>query len=62
MNNYPHVVKSVTGKLIYLRLQQEITREITSEMLQHAIDTIVQKIADVENTLFRYNMGEKDAF
>lgn len=62
MNNYPHVVKSVTGKLIYLRLQQEITREITSEMLQKAIDTIVQKIAIVQDTLFRYNMGEKESF
>jgi len=62
MNNYPHVVTSVTWKLIYLRLQQEITREITSEMLQQAIDTIVQKITIVEDTLFRYNMGERDAF
>jgi putative RecB family exonuclease len=62
MNNYPHVIKSVTWKLIYLRLQQEITREITSEMLQHAIDTIVKKIGVIEDTLFHYNMGQKDVF
>ena len=62
MNNYPHVIKSVKGKLIYLRLQQEITWEITSEMLQQAIDKIVSKIAVIEDTLFHYNMGQKDLF
>jgi ribosomal protein L40E len=62
MQNYAHVAKKVEGKLIYLRFQQEITWEITSEMLQHAIQTITEKIAAIEKTLFDYNMGQKDAF
>lgn len=62
MNNYPHVVKSVTGKLIYLRLQQEVTRDISPEMLTQAVTNITDKITKIEDTLFRYNMGEKDTF
>jgi RecB family exonuclease len=62
MNNYPHVVKSVTGKLIYLRLQQEVTWEISPDMLSQAVTNITDKIAKIEDTLFRYNMGEKDSF
>ena len=62
MNNYPHVVKSVTGKLIYLRLQEEVSWEITSDMLENAIAKITDKITLIQETLFRYNMGEKDAF
>lgn len=61
-DNYPHVVKSVSGKLIYLRLQEEVSREITSEMLEQAITKITDKITEIEQVLFRYNMGEKDAF
>ena len=62
MNNYPHVVKSVTGKLIYLRLQQEVTWEISPNMLAQAVTNITDKISKIEDTLFRHNMGEKDAF
>lgn len=60
--HYPHIIKKVTGKLIYLRLQEEITREITEEMLNQAITTITEAITQIEETIFRYNMGEKDAF
>lgn len=62
MNNYPHVVKSVTGKLIYLRLQQEVTWEISHDMLTQAVTNITNKITKIEDTLFRYNMGENNAF
>jgi putative RecB family exonuclease len=62
LQQYPHLIKKVEGKLIYLRLQQEITREITNEMLEHTIQTIEKKIAGIENTLFEYNMGKKEAF
>ncbi len=62
MQHYPHAVSAVSGKLIYLRLQEEITWTITTEMLEQAITTIESKIAVIEDTLFRYNMGEKDAF
>lgn len=44
MNNYPHVVKSVSGKLVYLRLQQEVTWEISPEMLTQAVTNITDKI------------------
>jgi RecB family exonuclease len=62
MQKYSHIVKNVEGKLIYLRLQQEITREITHEMLAATLTKIEEKIAGVEETLFRYNMGDKNAF
>jgi putative RecB family exonuclease len=62
MQQYAHIAKKVEGKLIYLRLQQEITREITHEMLESTIQTIEHKIATIEETLFTYNMGNKDAF
>ena len=61
-DNYPHAITSLSGKLIYLRLQQEVTRVITSEMLAQAIQNITDKITIIQETLFRYNMGEKDAF
>lgn len=61
-DNYPHLIKSVTGKLIYLRLQQEVSRDITSEMLDQAIEKITDTITRIQETLFRYNMGENDAF
>jgi hypothetical protein len=59
---YAHIAKKVEGKLIYLRLQQEITREITHEMLQQTIQKIEEKIAVIETTLFEYNMGNQEAF
>jgi RecB family exonuclease len=62
MANYPHVVKKIRGKLIYLRLGREIEREITPEAIQQAIQIITDKISVIEDTLFRYNMGEKEAF
>ncbi|MDR3168341.1 MAG: PD-(D/E)XK nuclease family protein [Candidatus Peribacteria bacterium] len=62
MQHYSHIAKNVEGKLIYLRLQQEITREITREMLESTIKKIEEKIVVVEDTLFRYNMGNKEAF
>ena len=61
-SNYPHLITSVTGKLIFLRLEQEISREITSEMLDKAIEKITDTITRIQETLFRYNMGERDAF
>lgn len=62
MNNYPHAITSLQWKLIYLRLAREITWEITPEMIQQAITNITDKITKIEDTIFRYNMGEKDAF
>lgn len=62
MANYPHVVTTIRGKLIYLRLGQEVEREITSEAIQQAIQVITDKISQIEHTLFAYNMGEKEAF
>ena len=62
MVNYPHVVKTIRGKLIYLRLGREIEREITSDAIEQAIQIITDKISVIEATLFRYNMGEKEAF
>lgn len=62
MVNYPHVVRKIRGKLIYLRLWREVEREITSEAIQQAIQIITDKISVIEEVLFRYNMGEKDAF
>ena len=61
-HNYPHLIKSITGKLIYLRLEEEVQREITTEMLDTAITKITDKIEEIEQLLFRYNMGEKDVF
>ncbi len=60
--NYPHVVKTIRGKLIYLRLGREIEREITSDAIEQAIQIITDKISVIEATLFRYNMGEREAF
>jgi len=62
MANYPHVVKTIRGKLIYLRLGREIEREITPEAIEQAIQIITDKISVIEDTLFRYNMGEREAF
>ena len=62
MANYPHVVKHIRGKLIYLRLGREIEWEISPEAIQQAIKIITNKISVIENILFRYNMGEKEAF
>lgn len=62
MANYPHVVKTIRGKLIYLRLGREIERDITPDAIHQAIQIITDKISVIEETLFRYNMGEKDAF
>lgn len=61
-HNYPHLIKSIAGKLIYLRLEEEVQREITTEMLDTAITKITDKIGEIEQLLFRYNMGEKDVF
>lgn len=62
MVNYPHVVKTIRGKLIYLRLGREIERDITPEAIEQAIQIITDKISVIEEVLFRYNMGEKEAF
>jgi putative RecB family exonuclease len=62
MKNYHHAIKSLKGKLIYLRLAREVEREITPEMIEKAVITITDKIAKIEDTLFHYNMGERDAF
>lgn len=62
MANYPHVVKTIRGKLIYLRLGREIERDITPDAIHQAIQIITDKISVIEETLFRYNMGEKEAF
>lgn len=60
--NYPHAVTTIRGKLIYLRLEKEVEREITPEAIQQAIQIITDKISQIEHTLFAYNMGEKEAF
>lgn len=62
MQQYSHAVKKIEGKLIYLRFQKEITREITSEMLEQAIQKITEQISLIEKNLFDYNMGNKEAF
>lgn len=59
---YKHAIKKIKGKLIYLRLHKEIEREITPEMLQNTIQKIEEKIAEIQKTLFDYNMGQKEAF
>ena len=60
--NYPHVVKTIRGKLIYLRLGHEVSWEISPDAIELAIQTITDKISAIEHTLFSYNMGEKEAF
>ena len=60
--NYPHITKTVRGKLIYLRLEHEVEREITPQDIAQVVQSITDKISEIEHVLFAYNMGEKDAF
>lgn len=55
-------IQTIEGKLIYLRHSQAITWTISTHDIQTQIQQIIKRIETIEQTLFLYNMGEKEAF
>ncbi|MFA7284904.1 MAG: PD-(D/E)XK nuclease family protein [Candidatus Absconditabacterales bacterium] len=61
-NDYGDKFKTIIGKVIYLHLEREYTRELTNEVIQQVRAKYLAIIEEIEHKTFYYNMGNQEAF